>query len=111
MQALRSVPGLVVRSQNSWQGSASGEEEEEILITNLVDSLAGGVSTEVAPDLLTSSTGGGAGRERPRPPDKPPSLLETGGAVPAADPAVVQHLPAPQSQVAADTVAVPSQAD
>ena len=86
--------------------------ERGVLITDLVDSLVrGDVSTEMTPDNLACSTGGAAGRERARPPDKPPSLLETGGAVPATDPAVVQHLPAPQPQVAANTVAVPSQAD
>ena len=73
------------------------------MLTDLVDSLLrGDVSAEMTPDNLACSTGGAAGRERARPPDKPPSLLETGGAVPATDTAVVQHLPAPQPQVAAN---------
>ena len=88
-----------------------GRGERGVLVTDLVDSLVrGDVSTEMTPDLLALATGGGTGRERSRPPDKPPSLLETGGAVPATDTAVVQHLPAPQSQVAANTLALSSQA-
>ena len=89
-----------------------GSEDSLILYTDLVYSVSrGGVSTEEAPHLLTTSTGGGAGRERPRPPDVALSLLGTGGAVTSTDSTPVQHLPAPQPQVAADTLTLASQAD
>lgn len=90
----------------------STSQGKKVEKTDLVYGLTrGGVSTEVTPDLLTSSTGGGAGRQRPGPPDKALSLLETRGAVSSTDSTVVQHLPAVQPEVAAHTVALAGQAD
>lgn len=100
-----------------WGHRTPGEAEDEeeggrLLLSHLVDSLASvGVRTEVAPDLPAGPTGGGAGWERSWPPVKALSLQWTGGVVTPADSTAVQHLPAPHSQVAANTLALPGQAD